>query len=260
MTFRRVAAAGLLLGGLLVGAVACGDPSGTGSTVAEVADPAGKTYVMSQAAGVDVPAGATLQLGFKAGVMTQSGGCNSGSGFYKVSNSKLVVDTMSSTQMACAEDLMQFDADIGEFLTSSPGIVIAGDVMTLQSADVTITLREAAPVADSPLEGTVWTVTGTVQGDATSSLQTDPATIRMEGGTAAVFAGCNTGSATYTIDGASITWGPLALTRKACGPDATQLEATVTAVLHGTTPYDIEGTKLVLMQGTEGLTLTSAPS
>jgi len=249
---------GLLLA-LLVGAVACGDEGGTGNTIAEVADPAGKFYLLAQTAGLAVPEGATLQLSFKAGVMRESGGCNSGSGFYKVANSKLVVEFLSTTHMACADALMKFDDEVVTFLTSSPGIVIVGDVMTLQSSDVTIILREAAAVADRPLEGTPWTVTGTVEGDATQSLQTDPATILLEGGSAQVFAGCNTGTATYTIDGTSITWGPLALTRKACGPEATQLEQTVTAVLQGTTTYDIEGTKLVIMQGAGGLTLTSWP-
>ena len=259
MSGRRVAAAGLLVGLLVVGAVACGDEGGSSNTIAELADPAGATYVLAQTAGLEVPEGATLQLGFKAGVMTESGGCNSGSGFYKVANSKLVVESLTSTQMACADALMKFDDEVTTFLTSSPGIVIVGDVMTLQSSEVTIILREAVAVADRPLEGTTWTVTGTVQGDATQSLQTDPATILLEGGTAQVFAGCNTGSATYTVDGTSITWGPMALTRKACGPEATQLEQTVTAVLQGTTTYDIEGTKLVIMQGAGGLTLTATP-
>jgi heat shock protein HslJ len=254
MSGHRVAT-GLLLGLLVVGTVACGDEK---SSTAEVANPDGKTYVMSQSTGLDVPEGATLQLAFQDGAIAVSGGCNSMNGSYTVTNSKLVVEHMASTSKACDDALMQYDTDVTAFLTSSPGIVIAGDVMTLQNSDITMTLQQAPVVADSPLEGTTWTVTGTVQGDATQSLQTDPATLVMKDGTAEVFAGCNSGSAKYTIDGTSITWEPLVLTRKACGPEATQLEETVTVVLQGTTTYDITGTKLVLTQGTQGLTLTAS--
>ena len=49
----------------------------------------------------------------------------------------------------------------------------------------------------------------------------------------------------------------LALTKMACDEIATELENTVTAVLTGTVEYDIEGTKLTIFQGTDGLTFTA---
>ena len=150
-----------------------------------------------------------------------SGGCNSMSGTFTVENSKLVVPSLISTEMACDEPLMTFDSGSAAFLTASPSIVIAGDVMTLADDAITMTFREDVPVVDSPLEGTTWTVTGTIQGDATQSLDTEPATIVMNDGTAEVFAGCNSGSVSYTVEGATITWGDLALTRMACAEPAT---------------------------------------
>lgn len=245
------------LGLLLVGVVACGDDTQSGDTVAEVSNPAGKTYVLAEAAGVDIPADTAFQLAFTDAEMTGSGVCNTMTGPYEVANSKLVAATLAVTEIGCAEELMAFDDTVGDFLTSSPGIVIASDVLTLQSSEITMTFREAVPVVDSALEGTTWTVTGTVQGDVTQSLDTEPATMLLNEGTAEVFAGCNTGSAPYTVDGTTIEFGQLVLTRMACEDVAMQLEATVTEMLQGTVEYDIEGTKLTIFQGTDGLTFTS---
>ena len=257
MSASRVATRALSLGLLLVGVVACGDDTQSGDTIAEVANPAGNTYVLAEAAGVDIPADTTFQLAFTDTDMAGGGVCNTMSGLYTVENSKLVAPNLAVTQIGCAEELMAFDDTVAGFLSSSPGIVVVSDVMTLQTSDITMTFREAAPVVDSPLEGTTWTVTGTVQGDVTQSLDTEPATMLLNDGTAEVFAGCNSGSAPYTIDGTDITFGTLVLTRMACEDVAMQLEATVTEMLQGTVGYDIEGTKLTIFQGTDGLTFTA---
>lgn len=247
---------GLLAGLLVLGVVACGDDSQTDATITPTLDLVGKTYTLAQAAGVDVPESSNLQMAFEKVRLGVSGGCNTMSGGYAVVNAKLEVKEFAMTEMACVDDaLMVFDSEIAEFLASSPSIVVVGDVMTLAHDSITLTLRENAPVVDSALEGTLWTVTGTVQGDGTSSLDTEPATLLLNDGTAEVFAGCNSGSGTYTIEGDTITFGPLLLTRKACEGAAATLEGTVTSVLTGTVTYDIEGTKLTLFQGTDGLTL-----
>lgn len=257
MSRTRAAAAGLLVGLLAFGTVACGDDGGSATTIAEVANPEGKSYTLAQTSGVEVPAGVSIDLRFEKGAMSHTGACNSGGGDYSVANSKLVVPQMAMTEKACDEALMTFDDTLMGFLTSSPGIVIVGDVMTLQNNDITITWRESVPVRDAPLEGTTWSVTGTVEGDDTQSLQTDPATIVLRGGTADVFAGCNTGTATYTVQGDVISWGPLLLTKKACGEVANKLEGKVIAVLQGDNQFDIEATKLVLIKGAGGLTLVA---
>lgn len=256
MKASLLAVRGLLLGLLVVGAVACGDDSETGTSLTPTLELAGTTYTLAQAAGVDVPASSALQLAFTADQLNVTGGCNTMSGGYSIENSKLVVSQFAMTEMACTDEaLMAFDDTVSKFLAASPSIVQVGDVLTLANNDITLTLRAAQAVPDSALEGTTWTVTGTVQGDGTSSLNTEPATLLLKDGTAEVFAGCNTGTGSYTVDGTTIEFGPLALTKKACDAPATALEATVTSVLTGSVEYDIEGTKLTLFKGTDGLTL-----
>jgi len=256
MKASRLAVRGLLSGLLVLGTVACGDDSETGTSLTPTLELAGKTYTLAQASGVDVPASSNLQIAFTADQMSVTGGCNTMSGGYTIENSKLVVSQFAMTEMACTDDsLMTFDQTVSGFLAASPSIVQAADVLTLADNEITLTLREALPMPDSALEGTAWTVTGTVLGDGTSSLDTEPATLLLKDGTAEVFAGCNTGSGTYTVDGTNIEFGPLTLTKKACAAPAMALEATVTDVLTGTVQFDIEGTKLTLFKGTDGLTL-----
>ena len=253
---RSLAARGLLLGLLVVASVACGDDTETEATLTPTLDLVGMSYVLSEAVGVDVPPSSALQMDFDKVRLHVSGGCNTMNGGYEVVNAKLEVTELAMTAMACVDDaLMAFDTAISQFLDASPSIVVAGDVMTLAHDTVTLTFREAAPVADSALEGTTWTVTGTVQGDGTSSLPTTPANLLLKDGTAELFAGCNSGSGSYSVDGDTITFGPMAMTKKLCGPAATALESTVTAVVQGAVTFDIEGTKLTLFQGTDGLTL-----
>ena len=69
------------------------------------------------------------------------------------------------------------------------------------------------------------------------------------------FTGCNTGSGSYTVEGAEITFGPLATTRIACEGDSQVVEQAMLTVLTGTATFEIEGDVLTLTNGTDGLVL-----
>lgn len=260
---RTRAGAVALLIGLSTLVAACGDDTSSGATTVPVATLAGHTYTLTNASGAEVPAGVEMAVAFGATDMSVSGLCNQASGTYRVENGALVVTELQSTDMACQDTgLMEFEASMLAVLSASPGVTLVGDVLTLTGAEITLALQERAAVADLPLEGTQWTVTGTVQGDGTQSLDTAPATIRLEGGTAEVFAGCNSGSVTYTVAGDRITFGSLGLTKKACDEPAMLLEKVVGEVLTGEVTFDIESTKLSLFKKVddatpvEGLTLS----
>ena len=86
----------------------------------------------------------------------------------------------------------------------------------------TITFLDAAVAEpDQPLEGTRWVVDGLLANEGISTVPIGAeASITITDGTAAVEAGCNTGSAGVEITDTTITFGPLTLTRMACGPRA----------------------------------------
>lgn len=242
--FRSVLPAVVALAALVV---SCGDDStGSDITLVSAKDPAGKTFDLQGTSNIPVPEGVTMRFEFAETAMRVEGACNEMTGVYAIENNRLAVDQLAQTEKACDGPLMDLDSDVAAFLMTKPAFVYAGNTVILTEGEQAITMVEAVPVVDMPLEGTTWTVTGTFEGDATQSLDTEPATVVFESGTAQVFAGCNTGMVTYELDGNRIAFGALALTKKACEEPAMKLEATVSAVLTGDKEFDIFGPKLTI--------------
>jgi heat shock protein HslJ len=226
---------------------ACGDDStGSDITLESAKNPDGKAFDLQGTSNIVVPQGVALRFAFTETAIAVSGGCNEMNGVYVIENNRLVVDQLAQTERACDAPLMDVDREVAAFLMTKPAFVYAGNTVVLTSGEKALTMVEAVPVVDAPLEGTTWKVTGTFEGDATQSLDTEPATIVFDGGTAQVFAGCNNGSVTYELDGNRITFGALALTKKACDEAAMKMEATVSAVLAGEKEFDIFGPKLTI--------------
>jgi heat shock protein HslJ len=227
---------------------------------------AGKTYLSQSTTGITLADGAVLRISFDDGRISVSGGCNGMGGDVTFEGDAMTVGLMMSTQMACDQPLMDQDSAVQAFLTAGTTVSVDGDTLvltgTLTGSEATITLldREVAD-PDRPLADTAWTVTGVISSDAISSgWGSAVATLTIVDGQAQVNTGCNTGFATVTVDEAAgtITFGPLALTKRMCDDDAMRLEQEVSRVLTGTATYSIEAGSLTLMNGTDGLQFTDS--
>jgi heat shock protein HslJ len=279
----RIAA--LLPLALLVGAglVACGsddtDPaSGADGTVLD--DPAdttaggstpagsgldvegldGRTFESTGADGYDLVEGSTVTLRFLDGSLSANGGCNTLAGAYSVDGDTLVAGNLASTMMACDEALMNQDTWLSGLLTSSPTVVVDGLTMTITGGDSTLTLIEVEPAS---IEGTTWNLTGTVATEAISSLPADAvASLTITDGQAAVATGCNNGSGAVEVGDGTLTFGPLATTRKMCPDELMALETFTLQVLDGEVTYTIDGDRLSIRKaaadGEIGLEYTAA--
>jgi heat shock protein HslJ len=220
----------------------------------------GRTFLSTAIAGRALVPGSQVRLSFEDGRVAAQAGCNSMSGSYAVDGGRLAVGALAMTEMGCDPALMDQDAWLGEFLDGAT-IALAGDTLTLARDGVTLTLldREVAD-PDRPLVGTRWVVDGLVSGDAVSSVPGGViAALVFSDGEVAVEAGCNSGGGPAEVDDATITFGPIALTEMACGPDAMAVEQVVTAVLAGTADYAIEADVLTLRGAGSGLLLRAAP-
>ena len=145
---------------------------------------------------------------------------------------------------------MQQDTWISALVSSDPTFTLAGDTLTITGSDAQVVTLVA--VADEPLEAVRWVVDGLLANEGVSTVPIGAeASITITDGTAAVEAGCNTGSASVTITDATITFGPLMLTRMACPEPQTTLENAVVAVLEGDVAYTIDGDTLRLRRTTE---------
>jgi heat shock protein HslJ len=99
-----------------------------------------------------------------------------------------------------------------------------------------------------------------VSGDAVSSVPLGvTAALTFSDGRVDVEAGCNNGGGTVDITATTLGFGPIVLTKMACGPDAMAVEGAVGAALLGTVAYTIEADTLTLDAGGVGLVLRATP-
>ncbi len=232
----------------------------------------GVTVIAEEVSGAyTIAPGSTISLTFENGRVAAQAGCNSISGAYKVTGDVLSVSPqMVSTMMACDPALMAQDTWLTAFLSSSPTFTYTDGTMTLTNGTDTMVLAPA-PSGAAALEGTGWKVVGLISN--TSSANTvsavDPGAIawlRFADGQVAVNASCNSGSGSAQITYSTITFGPIAMTTRACIGPTEDVERAVTAVLQGTTTYtlsnDPAGTLLTITSadGASGLQLTADPT
>ena len=214
----------------------------------------GTTFESTAVSGYTLVPGSVVTLTFDAVNLGANAGCNTMTGAWSVEGDVLEVGDMVQTMMACEPSaLMDQDTWLAAVLTSSPTLALDGETLTITADGATVTLQS---VADQELEGVTWTAEATIGNEAVSTipLGVRPPTLTFSDGEVLVDTGCNTGSGTYTLDGDSVTFGPIALTRMACTePDGQQVEATVLTVLDGTATVEIDADVLTLRNGSVGL-------
>jgi heat shock protein HslJ len=204
--------------------------------------------VSTEVTGYDLVEGTEINMTFLADSMSVSSGCNSMTGGFEIDEDVLTAGPFAATMMACEQPLMDQDTWLSEFLSSLPTIALDGETLTLAGGDTTITLDELQP---SELVDTTWTVTGTVANEAVSSVPADSTASIMiaPDDSVSVDTGCNTGSGIVEITDTTLTFGPIAITKKACPPELTALENSVLSVLQGEVTYTIDGDTLSLRSG-----------
>lgn len=221
----------------------------------------GKTYLSTGIAGGTLVAGTQVRLSFKDGQIGASAGCNSMSGAYSIAGGRLTATQLITTDMGCDAPRMSQDQWLAKLLGDA-AISVAGDTLTLAEGPVTLTLldKEVA-TPDKPITGIDWVLDGIVSGQTASSVPAGvTASLKIADGRVDVDTGCNTGSGTVTVTGNTLTFGPLALTKKACQADTASVESAVTSVLTAkTVHFAIDADSLTLDAGTAGLTFRAKP-
>lgn len=209
---------------------------------------AGRTFVARTLDGRSLAAGTAISISFEQETLSASAGCNTITGGYAIEDGELRTRELARTMIGCDAERERQDEWLDGFLTAGPEVSLDGDRLTLAGDSVTAELREStADDERPPLTGTLWTLETLMDRNGTASnvpAGVEPPTLRIapDGGTE-VFAGCNRGggSARVRPDEGLIVFGPLALTRMACDEAANRVEATVTAILDGTTAYSFDG-------------------
>jgi heat shock protein HslJ len=250
---------------MLVGVTACSDEpdviSGPGATSPGAgvtsAQLDGRSFTGTDVVGHELVDGTAVTLTFEDGRLSTNAGCNTSSGPYTLDGGTLRSDGQwATTAMGCQPDLEAQDQWLAGFLADGADLALLGDDLTLTGTDggavsMTLTSGSADPAA---LVGTTWMLNSIIEGETTSSVPAgvEQPTLRIgEDGMAELFTGCNRGGAaagTTTTEerGDLLTFGPIRLTKMACGEDTMALEATVLAVLESDPAMTLTADGLVL--------------
>lgn len=208
-------------------------------------------------------AGTRIRLIFDNGNLSANAGCNIIGGNLVIDGDKLRFSGASMTEMGCDEPRMAQDQWLITFLSSSPTFVLNGNDLTLTSGTTAVTLldREIAE-PDQPLAGPTWSLASFISGDTVSSVPVgiSAAFTFADDGTFSANFGCNSGGGTYAIDGDTITFSDVVMTKMACGGAAGQVESAVLTVIgaEGPIQFAIDAGSLTFMAGDLGLQFSAA--
>ena len=193
------------------------------------------------------------------GSVGASAGCNSMGGTWSLDGTTLNVEISQMTEMGCPDDRFAQDDWLTAFLGSGLTATLEADELVLTGAGVTMTLldRQVAD-PDRPLEGTSWVLDAIQAGSGDSgAVSSVPAGVRaivsLEGGRLSVDTGCNTGGAAASVDGSTLTIGPLGLTKRGCQDGAAAVERSMTQILKGALAFELDGQVLRLLGPDGGL-------
>ncbi|MFB8118993.1 MULTISPECIES: META domain-containing protein [unclassified Streptomyces] len=259
---------------------ACGTESGSGAGSGDSGDGSGTVRTEAPVTGVHwkvssltaggrrtaAPEGAHVEIDSR-GKATGSLGCNRFTADVRIEGGAMTVGRSTSTDMACEEDVQKFETAMGRVFSGELQADVAG-----RSGGRTLTLT--TPGGDSialtsepsaPLTGTDWKVTGLVSGSTVSSLpagtEEKAHLIFGKGGSVEGSLGCNSFHGKATVSGSTLTFGPLASTRKMCPGPEMELERALLGVLEGSATYTIDHRSLSIeAESGKGLDATAPPA
>ena len=229
----------------------------------------GATWVLDEASKGSLadkaPAKARIDLVFEGGHASGRAACNSYGAGYQADpqTGTLSFAEFMLTAMACDEPLMDLESAYLAALSDVTGYEVTGDQagLVLTGGDVALTFVADQPAAPLALEGTAWTVT-TIASPSTDAVSSVVAgtrvTLQLEGGSASGFGGCNQYHGSYETSGTSLTFGPIASTKKACEDAVEAQERAYVALLGDVATFAIDGETLSLLDAEGRLLLAFA--
>jgi heat shock protein HslJ len=249
---------------------ACGDSEPADVSARSVPDLDGTSWIVTAVTENGDPRAlvpdSEIRVSFAEGTVTIDGGCNHMTGRYELSSdSELTAHALAGTEMGCAQPLMDQDAWLTGTVFAKPLLAsVRGQALSLSREGLEVMLGDRATISpDVLLEGTAWQLDGIVSGESVSSLPAGARvpTFTMTGdGALTIDTGCNSGRGNATVTGTTITFAPIATTKKACADKAArQIESAVLAVLDGAAEWSITEQTLTLTKGDRGLVYRAAP-
>ncbi|TWD79436.1 heat shock protein HslJ [Kribbella amoyensis] len=238
----------------------CGDESSPGS-----AELRGKTYLSTAVTEDGKPKtlapNTRIRLQFMDdGRLLADAGCNSMSGKVSTDDGKLAIgDGLAMTDLGCDAPRHAQDTWLSQLLQQDPAWKLEAGRLDVTAAGTTLVLadRETAD-PDRPLDGTRWTVETLISGETASTPGAENAYLTVNGGRVTGSTGCNDLQGVVARTGDKLTFGEIAITRRACGGQEAALEKAILATVQGEVSFTIEANRLRLRTPSgSGLDLTA---
>lgn len=183
----------------------------------------------------------TLSIGADGTLAGQA--CNVyNAGYAATDRGQLTVEPIVSTRMSCGGDQDAFERTYLDGLQAASGWGTQMTRLTIFGAAELVFGEGGA--TDATLTGQEWSLTSI--GGARLPAGTGITASFGDDGTVTGSGGCNRYTGPYTVDGESISVGPLAATRMSCGTTADDLERTYLGALEAASGFAIAGTDLVI--------------
>jgi len=195
-------------------------------------------------------AGTTITATFAEGQIFGSSGCNSYFGSYTLDGESLRVGTVGSTMMACLEGgVMDQEIAYLSILQAVTGVRLTEGRLEMATADGrTLVFGPPAPPPVVTLEETQWLLTTLIEGEtAISPVSGTTITLQFVGGNVGGSAGCNSYGGPYSLEGDTLTLGPLVRTEMFCpGEGLMEQEDRYLDILSSVTHLELEADRLTL--------------
>lgn len=199
----------------------------------------------------------TMRFAFE-GQVTGSDGCNQYGGPFRTDRQEIVVGKLTSTLIGCEPLLAAQAQAFTEALTgaSTWRLTEAGGLELRGHGDlIAEPLVDAPPPSDavvSDLAGTGWLLQ---ELGGITLVDVEPTLAFGGDGTVSGSSGCNTFNGTYDLDGAALSFGPLATTKRACADPTMFVESAFLAAMAGVTGWSVDGAGRLVLEGPRPLVL-----
>ncbi len=210
-----------------------------------------------------LPQGVVVFIELEGGSASGHAGCNSYFAGYVIDGQTITFDRIGSTMMACEDERMSVESAYLANLEAVAAWASDGPTLTFSDANGSAVLVYDAQAGTSIVGD--WVVTTIAVGvDAVASSDTmNVITASFDAsGQLSGFDGCNDYSATYEVDGSSLSVGPVASTMMACADeDTSSLAAAYSIALQGATEWQVTVDGSLELRGADGnLLVAYAPA
>ncbi|HKE57221.1 MAG TPA: META domain-containing protein [Pyrinomonadaceae bacterium] len=181
---------------------------------------------------------------FDSGRVSGFTGCNTTSGSYTVDGMQLKLGTLAGTMMACPGAASTVESAFNKAFANTLTFVITGDRLNLTTASHhVLSFEREAPQA---ITGRTWNVTGFNNGrqGVVNPLVGSPISLSFADGRVSGRTGCNTFSGSYTLQGNTIKFGPIAATRMMCAAGVMNQEREFLKALESAVSWTVQGDRL----------------